>query len=315
MTENFKTFLVVNPHSANGRTGRNWPKIAATVRDAIGAFDFALTTRPMQAPELTRQALAKGYEMIVAVGGDGNNNEVINGFFDNDKPINPEAVFAIIPGGTGGDLARILKVRGLPYSEVVKTLKGRNAVRSDSGKVTHIDHGGKEVVRYYINIADLGIGGTVVEIVNRTTKALGGKVSFYIGSLRGTIAYHNKHVKYRIDDGPEQEGKFYLIAAAIGQYFGGGMQIAPLSVHNDGLLDIMLLGDMSFVETLKLSGKIYKGQHLNMDKVQRLQGKKLVATSEEKVYIDVDGEQPGILPATFEIMPGSVRMKQLPPGT
>ncbi len=311
MNENFKTLAVVNPQSANGRTGKNWPKIATVVRDAIGPFDFALTTRPMEAPDLAREALAKGYEMIVAVGGDGNNNEVINGFFDEDEPINPEAAFAVIPGGTGGDLARILGVQGISCREVAETLRGRDAVRSDAGKVTFIDHDGKEAVRYFINIADLGIGGETVAIVNRTTKAFGGRMSFLIGSVRGTLAYRNRHVRYRIDDGPQIEGKFYMITAALGQYFGGGMQSAPLAVHNDGLFDIMVLGDLSFGEILKLGTRIYKGGHIGMDKVERFQGKKLTAVSDEKVFLDVDGEQPGVLPATFDILPGAVRMKQL----
>jgi len=311
MSEHFKTFVVVNPYSANGRTGKNWPRIADAVRDAIGPFDFALTTRPMEAADVTREALADGYEMIVSAGGDGTNNEVINGFFDGDAHVNPEAVFAIIPGGTGGDLARILGVRGLKYPEVADTLRGRDAAQSDAGKILLTDNNGNEALRYFINIADLGIGGEAVEVVNRTTKAFGGRMSFLIGSIRTTLSYTNRHVRYRIDDGPEIEGKFYMIAAALGQYFGGGMRVAPLSVHNDGLFDFTVMGDMSFVETMKLSTSIYTGKHLDLPKVEHLRGKKLVAESDEKVYIDADGEQPGILPATFEILPGAVRMKQL----
>lgn len=311
MADHFKTFIVVNPHSANGRTGKRWPSIAAAARNAIGTFDFALTTRPMEAPELTREAIARGYEMIVSVGGDGNNNEIINGFFDNDKPINPAAVFAVIPGGTGGDLARVLKVRNLSPQKIAETLKGREAARSDAGRIVLTDHSGKPATRYFINIASLGIGGEVDAIVNRSSKALGGKLSFMIGSLRGFLTYKNKRVKFRVDDGPEKETRVFLIAAALGQYFGGGMHVAPLSMHNDGLLDVMVLGDFSFADTLKLQGKIYKGQHLGMEKVERIVGKKLIAVSDEKVYLDIDGEQPGTLPATFEVMAGAVRLKQL----
>lgn len=311
MGDNFKTFVVVNPNSANRRTGKRWQQIAQAIKNAIGTFDFALTTRPMEAPDITRGALAKGYEMIVSVGGDGTNNEVINGFFDNRKPINPEAVFAVIPGGTGGDLARILGVRGIPIEDVANTLKGRDALLSDAGVVRLISHDGKEIERYFINIADLGIGGETVALVNRTTKAFGGKMSFFIGSLRATLAYRNRHVRFSIDDGETREGKFYLIACALGQYFGGGMRIAPLAVHNDGLLDFMIVGDTTFLENVKLGTKIYSGAHLDMPKVERLQGGKLYAESDEKVYVDIDGEQPGILPATFEILPRTVRMKQL----
>ncbi len=313
MGENFKTFCVVNPHSANGRTGKNWPKIAEAVREAVGVFDYALTTRPLEAPDITREALANGYEMIVAVGGDGTNNEVVNGFFEDEKQLNPDAAFAVIPGGTGGDLARMLGIRNLPAAQIVQTLTGRDAVLTDVGKLYFTNHDGNKELRYYINIADLGIGGETVAIVNRTTKALGGRMSFLIGSLRGTLAYRNRHVVYSIDDGPKKEGRFYMIAAALGQYFGSGMWATPLSVHNDGLFDILVIGDISLAEMTKLGAKIYKGAHLDMKKVELVRGKKVTAESNEKVYLDMDGEQPGILPATFEIRPQSIRMKQLEP--
>lgn len=311
MTEHFKTFVVVNPHSANGRTGKRWEQISDALRAAIGTFDSAMTSRPMEAPDIAREAICKGYEMIVSVGGDGNNNEVVNGFFDGENAINKDAVFAVIPGGTGGDLARILGVRGVSLEECVNTLKGRDALRSDAGRVRFMSHSGKEDTRYFINIADAGIGGEVVAIVNRTTKFFGGKASFFIGSLRGSLSYRNRQMKFSVDGGPEKDGKFYMIAAALGQYFGGGMRAAPASVHNDGLFDIMLFGDMSFMETLKLGIKIYSGSHMTMDKIERVQGKILKISSDEKVYLDIDGEQPGVLPATFEILPGSLRMKQL----
>lgn len=309
--DNFKTFVVVNPHSANGRTGKRWPAISAAIKEAIGPFDYSLTNKPMQAPDLTREALQNDYEMIVAVGGDGNNNEVINGFFDNDKPINPEAVFAIVPGGTGGDLARILGVRNIKIDKVAETLKGRDAVPSDAGKLTFIDHSDNEVSRYFINIASFGLGGEVDAIVNSSSKALGGKLSFLLGGLRGFIRYKNKKVKFSVDDGPEREEKIYIVSVALGQYYGGGMQAAPNSIHNDGLFDIVVFGDFTFTDSLKLQNKIYKGAHLDMPKVDVSRGKKLVATSDETVLLDVDGEQPGRLPATFEIIPGTVRMKQL----
>jgi len=220
-------------------------------------------------------------------------------------------VFAIVPGGTGGDLARILGVRNIKIDKVAETLKGRDAVPSDAGKLTFIDHSDNEVSRYFINIASFGLGGEVDAIVNSSSKALGGKLSFLLGGLRGFIRYKNKKVKFSVDDGPEREEKIYIVSVALGQYYGGGMQAAPNSIHNDGLFDIVVFGDFTFTDSLKLQNKIYKGAHLDMPKVDVSRGKKLVATSDETVLLDVDGEQPGRLPATFEIIPGTVRMKQL----
>ncbi|HZI10954.1 MAG TPA: acylglycerol kinase family protein, partial [Myxococcus sp.] len=101
-----KTFLVVNPRSANGQTGKRWAEIGAQVGKALGDFGHGFTQGGMDAARITRQALEEGYECIVAVGGDGTLNEVTNGFFREGKPINPHAVLGLIPRGTGGDFRR-----------------------------------------------------------------------------------------------------------------------------------------------------------------------------------------------------------------
>jgi len=307
--DNYRTYFVVNPHSANCRTKKMWPEIKALAEKHIGKFDFGITERQGHAVELTRQALKSGYEMIAGLGGDGTNNEVVNGFFENGEAINSEAVFAVVCSGTGSDLIR---TAGIPrdFHEAVPLLAGRNAKTTDVGRMTLQDHDGKQVDRYFINIASFGVGGEVDDRVNRTSKALGGRLSFFWASLRGTLAYKNKTVRISLDDGESFTRRVFNVAVANGRFFGAGMQTAPDAAMDDGMFDVVVLGDFSFREELKLMRTIYDGSHLAMEKVESFRAKKVIAESEECVLLDVDGEQPGMLPSVFEILPGAIKMKR-----
>ncbi|UCD85759.1 MAG: diacylglycerol kinase family lipid kinase [Deltaproteobacteria bacterium] len=308
MAENFKTKVIINPHSANRSTRRQWPGIAEGIKRSIGDFDWEFTTGPNTAPELTRNALREGYEMVVGVGGDGTNNEIINGFFEADLAINPEAVYGMICRGTGSDLIRTLGIPRDP-GEAARILAGKRTRRIDLGRLSFRDHRGREARRYFINIASFGIGGEVDARVNQTTKAFGGWISFLYGSVRANFAYKNKSVDIELDGDSLGTRKIFNSAIANGQYFGGGMRVAPQARMDDGLFDIVIMGDLSFLESVRMARLIYKGDHVNLPKIESFRGKKLSATSEQRVLLDVDGEQPGILPASLEIIPGAIRIK------
>jgi diacylglycerol kinase (ATP) len=309
MTDHFKTHFIVNPHSANGLTGRVWPEIHKAAREVIGDFEFSMTEGPLHAVELTGSALKNGAEMIVSVGGDGTNNEVVNGFFENRQFVNPEAVFAIICSGTGSDFIRSATIPR-NFRESVKLLAGRDYKMIDLGEMTFQDHSGKDAHRYFINIASFGVGGEVDERVNKTSKALGGKISFLYASVRATLAYSNKPVIIKIDDRIEIEKKVFNVAVANGQYHGAGMRAAPNACLDDDLFDIVVMGDLSFLEATRLARLIYEGRHIQMEKVECYRGEVVTATSDERVLLDVDGEQPGTLPATFKILPRILRIKR-----
>ncbi len=304
----FKTLAVVNPNSSNGATKKNWPKIKDEIEKHAPKFEYVFTSNQGHATELARAGLKEGYEMIVAVGGDGTNNEVVNGFFENDEPINPDAIFAHITQGTGGDLRKTL---GTPkdYKEAAAVLAGEVTKRIDIGKMTLIDHDDNPISRYFVNIASFGIGGDVDARVNRTTKAFGGFVSFAWASLVSMITYKNKPVHLKIDGKDIGDFTIFGVAVANGQFFGGGMHVAPYAKMDDGKFDIVVMGDFGFIETLTQMTSIYKGGHINHPKVKSFQGSVVEATSEETVLHDVDGEQPGKLPSTYTLLPAALRVK------
>ncbi len=308
MARNFRTKVIVNPHSANRSTRRQWPGIAEEIRRNIGEFDWEFTPGPNTAPELTKRALKEGYEMIVGVGGDGTNNEIINGFFEAEQAINPEAVYGMICRGTGSDLIKTLGIPRDPGT-AARLLAGRETRRIDLGRLSFRDHQGREARRYFINIASFGIGGEVDDRVNRTTKVFGGRLSFLYGSIRAYFSYKNKAVSIEIDGSSLGARKVFNVAVANGQYFGGGMRVAPRAQVDDGLFDLVIMGDLSFLESARMGRMIYKGNHIDLPRIESFRGKRLSATSEQRVLLDVDGEQPGMLPASLEIIPGAIRVK------
>ena len=307
-SDNFKTKLIVNPASANGSTHKLWDKLEQTIRNEFGEAGVSFTEASKHATELAREALKEGYEMIVSVGGDGTLNEVVNGFFDSGSPINPDAVLGVICRGTGSDF---IKTLGIPkeIEAAARVLRGRSVKKCDAGRFTSRDINGKESERYFINIADFGIGGEAVANVNSTTKVFGGFVSFFYGAIKTIFTYKGKKVKVTVDNSFECENVINNVVIANGQYFGGGMHIAPEAVVDDGLFDILIIDDMTVIESLINISKLYKGAHVGNPKVKYFRGKTLVAESAEDVLIDVEGEDGGRLPARFDIMPGAINVK------
>ncbi len=304
----FKTLVVVNPNSANGATLKNWPLISDEIGKYVAGFQYVFTTAPKDASELTRQGLIEGFEMIVAVGGDGTNNEVINGFFDGNDLVNPDAVFANITQGTGGDLRRTLGTQR-DFTKVAPLLAGDNTKRIDIGQMEFVDHQDKKRVRYFINIVSMGIGGEVDARVNRTTKVLGGFASFLWASAASIITYKNKTIRLVLDGKDLGTKKIFNCVVANGRFFGGGMHVAPYAKMDDGKFDIIIIGDMNMKERLVDMNSIYKGKHVELPKVETYQGQELEAYSDQEVLLDVDGEQPGKLDAKFTIRKNAVRVK------
>jgi diacylglycerol kinase (ATP) len=288
-----KIMVVVNPHSGNRTTGKQWPGIKDYLKEQLGTFDHALTQGMGDATRITRKALHDHYDMILSVGGDGTNNEIVNGFFHERDLIRKEAVFGCISRGTGSDLIKTLRIPKTTDGAVQVILGGRRHL-IDVGRMTLVDHKGKEVLRYFINIASFGMGGAVDEKVNTTSKRF--------------VQYRNQTVTIKSDGAAARQERIVNIAVANGQYFGGGMHVAPQASMDDGLFDVVIIGDFTKREAMTQGMKIYRGTHVHHPKVAHFRAKRIEASSQERVLLDVDGEQPGRLPASFEIVPAAIQV-------
>ena len=305
-----RTLLVVNPQSQNGSLGRKWPELSKIVRREIGSFEEAYTRGPNDATELTRQALQNGVELVVAIGGDGTINEVANGFFDGGEAVAPKAAMGLLPFGTGGDFRKSLNIpKDMAKSAAIL---GRHKIKAiDLGNLDYSHRAGGTGQRIFVNITSFGMSGEVDEQVNAASKRLGGRVTFMLATLKTSIAFRAKRVRMVFDDQEDKavESTISTVAVANGRFFGGGMQVAPKAELADGSFDVVALEDMGLGKSLLFSRHIYKGTHLALDEVSSRRAKKVYAESidGQDVIIDMDGEVPGILPATFTIMPEALR--------
>jgi len=303
-----KTRVIVNPESSKGETRKRWSQIKEALKSFIREFRFEFTEKPLQAIEITRESIKEGYEFIVGVGGDGTVNEIANGFFENEKIMNPDATMGIIPSGTGNDFVKSLKIPKR-IKEAIKHLKEGSVLKIDVGKVKFIDHNGFETTRFFLNVADFGIGGEVVKRVNRKDISKRGKWAYWKALFESAYKFRGCKVKVFVGE-KEITKNFFIGAIANGRIFGGNMLIAPNASLQDGLFDIVLVENISFMELIKNGIRLIKGTHLSHPKVQFLRAEKIRAIPEEEnVLIELDGEQPGFLPAVFETVPAIIRVK------
>lgn len=313
------TVVIVNPKSQGGAVGKRWPDLADSIARIL-PFDELRTSGPGDATLLTRQALRGGADRVIALGGDGTVNEVVNGFFDEQgAPVKPEATFGLLPYGTGGDFRRTMNIpRSLPEAAAIIAAGHRR--RIDLGKLTYTappSAGGGDKVRLFANIASFGVSGVVDRLVNESGKKLGGKLSFAIATARATWSYRNQRVELVFDGEAASRVELTVntVAVANGRFFGGGMMMAPDADVEDGTLDVVCMGDFGFGDLLRSGRRLYKGTHLTMDKVSHRRAKLVEALPmdpNEAVELDVDGENLGRLPARFEVAPEAIWMAAPP---
>ena len=303
-----KTVLVVNPRSANGTTGKNWAKIEQEIRRGLKTdLDVRFTERQGHGTTLASEAIKEGYERVVAVGGDGTINEVVNGFFEKGKPLDPNAAMAVMSIGTGSDFVKTLEFPTIPF-EAAERIRLGKVWAVDLGKCSFVSLDGEQRSRFFINIAGFGVEGAVVDKVNRTTKAFGGPVSFVWAILTTFLTYKNKLTKYRIDDGAEEEKILNTFAVANGRFYAGGTKAAPNAQLDDGLFDIISVGDIGFLTLVSNLGKFRNGTYLEDPRVSFWRGRTVVASSEETQLVEMEGEVVGRLPARFEMLPKAMKL-------
>ncbi len=303
-----KTFFVVNPKSANGATGKRWGELAASIARTLSDFGVEFTKGEMDAMHIARAAIKSGYECIVAVGGDGTINEVVNGFFEDGKALNPNAALGVLPRGTGGDFRKTFDW-DLDSDAAVRRLRTPDTRPFDVGCLDYRAHDGSTQRRYFANICSFGVSGLVDQEVNRTSKVFGGTVSFMVGSLKALAQYKDQRVRVSFDDRPAEEMAVTTLSVANGKYFGGGMKVAPEADVSDGLFDITVWTGYGVTDFVVRSKSLYSGAHVHSKGTRTLRAKKIVAESSERVLIDCDGEQPGMLPCTMTILPSAIRLK------
>jgi diacylglycerol kinase (ATP) len=291
----------VNPASANGKTGRAWPEIARGARDAGLRGEAIFSERPGELGDLAREAADDGASLLVVVGGDGTVHEVVNGIAGREG-----VELAVIPRGTGWDFARthgITKRLG----KALRIARDGAARPFDLGRATYRRASSDESA-HFANMASVGMSGAVAAKANSTTKALGAKTSYLIALAVVFARWQNITLRVRVDE-EERNALMEDVIVAVGRYLAGGMKITPGAKPDDGLFDVLLIGDVTKTELVRVMPKIYRGTHLPHPKGEVLQGGTVTIDADEPLPVQLDGEQPGTTPVRLEIVPAAIRLR------
>jgi diacylglycerol kinase (ATP) len=285
----------VNPASDNGATGKRWAELAHRAAGLGLDGETIYSERPNHLIEL---AAAADADVVVAVGGDGTMNEVVNGLMQREE----RPVLAVIPLGTGMDFVRTY---GIPnrFEDAVRVAAGDGVRTIDVGRVEHL-----RGTRYFANVGSVGMSAAVAQRANGMSKALGGKATFFYALTRVFLEWENTDVTVRFD-GEERHGKMHDVIVANGVWHGGGMMLAPDARPDDGAFDVIMIGDVGKVDFLTTAPKLYKGRHIGHPKIEVVRTARVEVDAGERLPIELEGEQVGTTPATFELVPGALRVR------
>lgn len=305
-----RTCAIVNPVAGGGRVRRLWPALAPRLRGAVPNLTVKWTTAPGDATALTRAAVRRGAERIVAVGGDGTLHEVVNGFFATDgTPLSPAPVLTPLACGTGSDFRRALGTHATPAA--LERLSAPRTRSVDLLRVAYTSAVGERAYRYALNMVSMGLSGRVVHRLQRNGGLLPARLRYVEALLRVLATHRPFGAALEVDGTPVPASALHLVAVGNGPSFGAGLRIAPDAVLDDGRLDVTVLHDVSVLALLGRLPHFYRGTHLSLRGVTTRRGRRLRVRSRQAapVLVEADGELLGRLPATVETVPDALRLQ------
>jgi YegS/Rv2252/BmrU family lipid kinase len=300
-------YAVVNPKAGLGKARSLWLQLQEEIEKEIGSFPWDWTGSPRQATSLVRSALQQECDLIISVGGDGTHNEVINGFFADGIPVNSRASLTVFTCGSGADFNRTLGITDEIAAVLHTILSGRER-EVDVGRLEFTLPSGLSCQRLFLNIASLGLSARVNKNLSSQPRFLGGSARFLLATVQALLENHNETVSLEVDGKTLPDQVITMVAAANGQFFGGGMRVAPHAQLDDGLLDLVVIGAVGLKDLIRWGLRFYQGRHLTHPRVQYHQAHTIRALSEAPVLVEADGETLGSLPANFTILPRAVRL-------
>ena len=306
----YDTIFIVNPASKRGSVlvkKLNLPDWIKQHQLSAGVF---FTEGPGHGIQLAKQFTETGVKKIIVVGGDGTVSEIVHGIFTAEVTERPS--LGVLAAGTGSDFARMIKSQwGL--GEGSDWLLHTRSQTIDVGKLVLTDQAGKNPrERYFINIADIGLGAEVARGVNESKKAFG-KLSYLVVLIKSFFTYSALKVKITFADQSFSD-RLTALVVANGAYFGGGMKIAPEASLNDGQLDLVYIKRLSFWSVLTQAPlemrQVFKGERMKKipvlyKKIRQLQVESL---EDRPLCLDIDGETDSVHQVQFEIIPQALEL-------
>lgn len=306
-----QTLVLLNPAAGGKKAGRNWPTLEPVCRKHLGDFALHRSQGPGEATAVVRAALLGGVRRIVAVGGDGTNHEVVNGFWDptTRQAIAPDALFGWVSCGTGGDFKRSFPDLPKDHDALLQRIARSPGRRVDLMAVTCATDAGPHW-RIGLNVASVGQGGDVARRVNATGKWLSGGLPFVFAGIAGAYSVQPWDVQFRFDDEPLATMRVRHVAICNGGFHGGGMNVSPTARLDDGRLEVVAMGDVGWLKSIGLGVSQFWGKMQRFDGVwQRHVVRRLEIVPDPAagdMLVEVDGELAGRGPVTFDLLPGAL---------
>jgi diacylglycerol kinase (ATP) len=298
--------LIANPLAGAGREAV-LPRLSAALHARGIGHDTATTAGPGHATELAREAVETGRRYVVAIGGDGTVNEVVNGLVDaaTGELRGDDPVLGIVAGGTGCDLTRTFGLDRSP-EVLAEHLDGEQTVRMDLGRVRLVGPDGQPCVRLFANVAEAGYGGLVTDLANRLPRRLG-TARYALAIIGAVTRFRLVNSAVTVDQGTTEEPLSNVVVAN-GQFFGGGLHVAPRALPYDGKFNVQVWRGKP-LDVLRAAPELRKGAHLSRPDVREWQSSIAEVDADRPLLIEADGEVLGTTPATFEVLPNVLRLK------
>jgi diacylglycerol kinase (ATP) len=297
--------IIANPIAHNGAMERDWPQIEQTLQELGFSYNVQFTERRGHAARLVENALLNGGRHLLGIGGDGTNHEIVNGIFTQTFVPPKEITYALLPYGTGNDWARQY---GIPHNPRLRLerLMLMNTVLQDIGLV-HFTHQGQRDSRYFVNVAGMAYDGFIGKKLME--KPARNKPEYLLAVARYLLEY--KLSKARITfDTATVEDLFYTINIGLCRFSGGGMQLVPQALPDDGLFALTFARQISKLEVLLQTPRFYDGSILKHSKIEGYQARSIAVThlGDTPTLLEADGEFLGETPVTFEILEKALRV-------
>ena len=294
-----RNLFIVNPGASGGQGEVAWNRFTDLWPDAIDPEDVRVTEGPGHAREIA--ASADGYEILTAVGGDGSVNEIFNGVMKKDGP-HPR--LAIIPAGTGNDIARTIGL--YPLEAAVSALRGGNDRSFDLIRVDGQENGRKFRMYAFLN-GNFGFSGSVT-VRPWTKRILGATFAYYLNTILAILTHKPPIMSVRWEDDRFEGRTWMIMAANVESVSGGSMRIAPGASPHDGMVWVTVIeAKPKLTMMFKNLPKVASGDHINEDGFHYFPAPKIEITSDVPAVVDIDGEGERATNVVLSIVPGAVR--------
>jgi diacylglycerol kinase (ATP) len=286
--------VIANPVAGRGKAGRLIGAVTTRLRELGVGHEMRVAGSPAEMESSCREAAEHGAGIVAVIGGDGTVSCAVNGLLGTD------AALAVLPAGTGDDFAAAIGAR--PFRSATRLLADPKIVTIDVARLRT-----SEGERYFVNVAGAGFDSEVNEAANAMTVNLGGTGTYVAALVKTLSRFTPARYTLRVD-GTSLETDAMLVVIGNGRSYGGGMKVLPEASLVDGELDLCIVEALSKAAFLRAFPRVFMGRHTTHPKVRMLRARTVTVEADREMQVHADGERAGALPASFDVMPGALRV-------